>query len=530
MKKLIYTLLIIAIVASCSKSKLELVNPNDVQAINFWKTETDALQGVLGVYDAMQNDNLAGSQYFRLDVMTDNLTTNTNSDSWLDLRNFAGTGQSARVIGFWRWWYTVINRANLVIDKVGTMPVGSLPDASRARIIAEARFLRAYAYHELIMIYQGVPYYTKPNEALSEGIAPIKGGLIADSLINDLNNNIIPNMPVTDADGKGRATKGAAVALLGKLYMAKQDFVNAKATLSLLKQSPYSYALYSNYAKLFTPEDEFNTEAIFQVNFSASQLDGGEGFSYRIDTTTNPAVTPFGAPRNSYQVVNQFRDSYLYTDGRPRTTSTIYGTVSPLVNTNSQAINRDPRYRTTFFNNLDTTVSRKKFWNFTSTGVAFPSTANAGAVAVKKYFFISPIVYTNGNPQNYYLIRYADVLLMLAEAQLEVNSADPDIYTNLQLIRNRAGVTMFTPAAWAALSTADKRTAIRDERRWEFGFEHVRFFDFRRWGAAYTKQRLTAINTAIPASTPDVAFVQWPYPQQELDNNPALKATGNPGW
>jgi hypothetical protein len=380
-------------------------------------------------------------------------------------------------------------------------------------------------------MYQGVPYYSKPNGALSEGIAPTKGSVIADSLINDLIANIVPNLPVTDAGGKGRVTRGAAVALLGKLYMAKHDFENAKAVLLQLKQPPYNYSLYPNYARLFTPDDEFNNEAIFQVNFTANQLDGGESFSYRIDTTTSPGVTPFGVPRNVYQVVPQFRDSYLYVDGRPRSNSPIYGSASPLINNSSQAINRDPRFRATFFNNLDTTVSRKRFWNFTAaSGTSFPGAANAGAVAVKKYFFISPIVYTMGNPQNYYLIRYADVLLMLAEAELEVDPADPDIYNNLQLIRNRAGVAMFTTAAWDALLTDSKREAIRDERRWEFGFEHIRFFDFRRWGAAYTRQRLTAVNSAIPASTPDIAFVQWPYPQQELDNNPALKAAGNPGW
>jgi hypothetical protein len=533
MKNLKYILFLAVtfVITSCSKSKLELVNPNDVQASNFWKSETDALQGVLGVYDAFQNDNVAGNQYFRLDVMTDNLSTNTNSDSWLDLRNFAGTGLSSRVTGFWRWLFTVVNRANLVIEKVAAMPAASISDASRTMILAEAKFLRAYAYHDLIMIYQGVPFYTKPNQALSEGIAPIKGSVVADSLINDLIKNVIPNIPLTDVNGKGRATRGAAIALLGKLYMAKQDFVNAKATLRLLKQPPYSYSLYPNFARLFTPEDEFNNEAIFQINFTASQLDGGEAFSFRIDTTTNPAVTPFGAPRNAYQVVNQFRDSYLYTDGRPRTTSSVYGATSPLINNTSQAINRDPRFRATFFNNLDTTASRKRYWNFTpASATIFPGTVNSGSVAVKKYFFISPIVYTNGNPQNFYLIRYADVLLMLAEAELEVDPSDPDIFINLQMIRNRAGIAMFTSTAWAALSTDNKRIAIRDERRWEFGFEHVRFFDFRRWGAAYTKQRLQAINTSIPVGTPDLQFVQWPYPQQELDNNPALKATGNPGW
>jgi hypothetical protein len=306
--------------------------------------------------------------------------------------------------------------------------------------------------------------------------------------------------------------------------MDLKDWTNAVATLKSLKSAPYSYSLFNDYEKLFTPEVEFqNSEVMFHVNFIDSPLDNGGNFAIRIDTLTTPSVTPFNVPRNSFQITNGLRDSYLCTDGKPfAVTGTaphpIYGAKSTLASTTSIALNRDKRLKGSILSNIDNTPGGKKMWNYT-----------ANNIAIKKYFHISPIVY-NSNPQNYYMMRYADALLMLAEAELEVNPADADIFANVKLIRDRAGVAMFTQAAWDALTTAQKRTAIRDERRWEFAFEHVRFFDLRRWGLDFTKTTLRATNTAIPATTPDLMFVQWPYPLAELDNNPALKKGGNPGY
>jgi starch-binding outer membrane protein, SusD/RagB family len=518
--KFIISLSLLLLSTACDKSKLELTNPNEIQETEFWKSEKQALQGVLGVYDALQSDEIGGLRYYQLDVLTDNMGTNTNSESWLDIRNFAFNSNTARVVNMWRALYNVVNRANLTIDKVGQMPNTLIPDATKIRFIAEAQFLRAFAYHDLTLIYQGVPFYTKPNTTLSEGIAATKGSDIAKAMIEDLKNTVIPNLPVATSDG--RITRGAAVFLLGKFYMALKDWTNAATTLKSLKSAPYTYALFSDYERLFTPEVEFqNNEVMFHVNFIDSPLDNGGNFAIKVDTLTSPSVTPFNVPRNSYQITNGLRDSYLCTDGKPFLATTphpIYGAKSTLASTTNIAVNRDKRFKGAILSNIDNTPGGKKLWNYTGNGIA-----------IKKYFHISPIVY-NSNPQNYYMMRYADVLLMLAEAEVELNPADADIFANVKLIRDRAGVTMFTQTEWAALTTAQKRTVIRDERRWEFAFEHTRFFDLRRWGLEFTKTTLRAVNTAIPATTPDLMFVQWPYPLPELDNNAALKKGGNPGW
>jgi starch-binding outer membrane protein, SusD/RagB family len=520
--KFVLSLLVLCLATACDKNQLELSNPNEIQATEFWKTEKQALQGVLGVYDGLQNAEIGGARYAQLDVLTDNMNTNTNSETWLDIRNYAFSSSTTRVINIWRSLYTIVNRANVTIANLNAMPSTAISDAVKTRLLAEVLFLRAFAYHDLTLIYQGVPFYTKPNTTLSEGIAPTKGSEIAKAMIEDLKTSVIPNLPVSTSDG--RISKGAATFLLGKFYMDLKDYPNGLETLKSLKSAPYTYSLFSDYERLFTPEVEFaNSEVMFQVNFIDSPLDNDGTFGYKVDTLTSPSVTPFAVPRNIYSVLGGLSNSYLCTDGKPftvvgTTPHPIYGAKSTLASTTSIALNRDKRMKGSIFSNLDNTPGGKKLWNYTG-----------NAVGIKKYFHISPIVY-NSNPQNYYMMRYADALLMLAEAEVEVNPADPDIFANVKLIRDRAGVAMFTQAAWDLLTTNQKRTLIRDERRWEFAFEHVRFFDLRRWGVAYSKPLLYAANTAIPATTPDILFEQWPYPLPELDNNPALKKAGNPGY
>jgi starch-binding outer membrane protein, SusD/RagB family len=283
MKKIKFalSLLVLCLATACNKNQLELSNPNDIQETEFWKTEKQALQGILGVYDALQNDEIGGLRYYQLDVLTDNMGTNTNSESWLDIRNFAFTNSTTRIVNIWRSLFAVVNRANLAIDKITAMPATAISDASKARFIAEAQFLRAFAYHDLTLIYQGVPFYTKPNTTLSEGIAATKGSDIAKAMIEDLTKTVIPNLPLSTTDG--RITKGAATFLLGKFYMDLKDWTNAVATLKPLKSAPYTYALFPDYERLFTPEVEFqNNEVMFQVNFIDSPLDNGGNFAIKV--------------------------------------------------------------------------------------------------------------------------------------------------------------------------------------------------------------------------------------------------------
>lgn len=506
---LLYTLATTLLLAgtACTKKQLDVVNPNQIPDKDFWQTETDALTGLYGVYDAFQHNQLAGKFYREFDNISDNAFTISGAN-WAEIESSFHNPITARILNAWTAYYTIINRANLVIDRVTAMPAGSISDESRKRIIAEAFFLKAYAYLDLTTLWGNVPLYEHYLGTFDNGNAATDKASIVSAMEEELRDNVIPNLPVTiPSPEKGRAGRGAAVALLGKYYLFNKDYSNAAATLSTLMTAPYTYDLYPKYDELFTLAGEFSKENLFEINFEAGGIDNGESFSIRIDTSVTPLV-----PQAYWRPTNELVNSYLCTDGSPIANSPVYGNTSPLYNTALPYNNRDPRLRATVFTNLDNTPGGKKIWAY-SANIRF---------APKKYSMITSTQY-NGGPQNYYMIRYADVLLMYAEAENEAVGADPSVYDAVNKVRNRAGM----PDYPANLSQEDMRSYIRDERRWEFALEHQRYFDILRWRIA---------DSVIPPIGGVKVFTNprdylWPYPQNEMDNNPALKAQGqNEGW
>jgi hypothetical protein len=492
---------------SCSKTALNVNNPNQVSEKNFWVNEKDALAGLYGVYDAFQHNQLTGRFYSQFDNLSDNAYTNSGNN-WSDIESSNHTPANARIVNFWTQYYTIVNRANLVIDRVGAMPETAISEASRKRIVAEAMFLRAYAYLDLTTLWGNVPFYTRYLAGFDEGAAPANKEVILVEIQDGLKNQVIPHLPVTiGAAEKGRIGKGAAIALLGKYYLFNKDYGNAANTLRELFSAPYNYSLYPDYAKLFTSVGEFSSENLFEINFETGGIDNGESFSIQIDTNLTPTV-----PRNEWRPTNDLANSFLYIDGLPRANSALYGSRSPLFNSAQPYANRDPRLRANLFTNADVTPGGKKIWAFT----------NNVLYATKKWFMLTSTQY-NGGPQNYYLIRYADVLLMYAEAQNEQAGPDNSVYEAVNKIRRRIGMADYP----SGLTQEDMRARIRDERRWEFAFEHQRYFDLLRWRIAHT---------LIPPSHSKKVFTNprdylWPYPQDEMDNSPALQAYGqNEGW
>ena len=503
----IILLLISAVFFSCSKSELTLSDPNNVSESQYYKNETQALTGLAGVYDAYQSGNLIGKRYREFDHITDNATTYQDA-GWKAFETDTQNPSSPISNNFWVAYYTVVSRVNTLISAITNMPASSISDGSRNRIVAESSFLRDYAYCDLTALWGNVPLYLKPVGAFADGLASSTVDEVYTIMINDLKTNVIPNLPTTiSSSERGRIGQGAAIALLGKYYLYQKDYANASTTFKQIIDSKV-YNLYSDYAGLFTELGEFSSESLFEINFTGSSLDNGENFSVHIDTTASLIV-----PYQPFKPLASLVTSYLCSDGKPIATSTIYGAKSSLYVTATPYINRDPRLRATVFTNADNTPGGKHVWNY----------SNVNSFAVKKYSTISNIQYLNGGPQNYYVIRYADVLLMYAEAQNEAVGPDANVYAAVNQIRARVKM----PAYPVALSQDMMRQYIRDERRWEFALEHQRFFDLQRWGI--TGPLVTAASTIKLYTTPKDYL--WPYPQTEEDRNPAFHATGqNPGY
>lgn len=507
--KLACSILFAALVAAgsgCSKNGLDVTNPNQVTDDKYWNSETEALAGLYGIFDAFQSNQFAGKFYREFDNITDNAITISGAN-WAEIESSFHTPATARVLNVWTSYYTVINRANLVIDKVTAMAAGSISDASRKRIIAEAGFLKAYAYLDLTTMWGNVPLYDHALGIFDTGNKAEDKATIVGKM-EQLLKDAIPNLPVTIPSAeRGRIGRGAAIALLGKYYLFNNDYTNAATTLADVIKAPYTYDLYPKYDELFTLAGEFSKESLFEINFESGGIDNGESFSIRIDTNVTALV-----PQAYWRPTDALINSYLCTDGKPIANSTLYGTKSALYNTASPYTNRDPRLRATVFTNLDNTPGGKKIWAYTGT-IKF---------APRKYSMITSTQY-NGGPQNYYMIRYAEVLLMYAEAQNEVAGATTAVYTAVNKIRKRAGM----PDYPSGLTKDQMRGYIRDERRFEFALEHQRYFDLLRWRIA--DQVIPPIG-GVKAFTNPRDYL-WPYPQNEMDNNPVLKAQGqNTGW
>ncbi|WP_343702167.1 RagB/SusD family nutrient uptake outer membrane protein [Chitinophaga sp.] len=489
----------------CSKN-IEISNPNQLTERNFWRDEKDALMGLNGVLDAFQHNQFAGKFYREFDNLTDNAITISGAN-WAEIESSFHTSATARVLNAWTAYYTVINRANLLIARVKDMPEEGISSEARARIIAEASFLRAYAYLDLTTLWGNVPFYLEPLNAFDEGGQAAEKTAIVAAMEKDLEDNI-PHLPVNIPGAeKGRIGRGAAVALLGKYYLFNNEPAKAAATLKPLMSAPYAYSLFPRFDALFTLDGEFSAESLFEINFVSGGIDNGESFSIRIDTMLTPLV-----PQANWRPTPNLVNSFLCTDGKPIQTSALYGPASPTFSAAKPYEGRDLRLRASVLTNADITPGGKKIWAFTN-NIPF---------APRKYFMLTSTQY-NGGPQNYYMIRYAEVLLMYAEAENEAAGANTAVYTAVNEIRRRAGVA----ACPAGLTQEQMRQYIRNERRWEFAFEHQRYFDLLRWRIA---EYVIPPIGGVKVFTAPKDYL-WPYPQNEMDNNPALKAQGqNEGW
>lgn len=503
LKHYIVSLFILTIAAlGCKEGTLDVKDPNKIPEADFYQNESDALFGLYGIYDAYQNTNLFGAQMSNIDQISDNLSNNSSSDGF---RAFQLSAQdpftNPRVDGFFLHGYNVVNRANYVIKRVTDMSNTQISSAGRKRVLAEAAFLRCYAYFLLVNLYRDIPYYTDPVTITSTPVGPTKGTVIYQNLITEL-NAIIPDLPVDIAGNeKGRSGKAAAITLLGMIHMYKSDFPNALETLKPLLSAPYSFELYPSYVNLFTPAGEFSKESIFEINFDGSPNDQSANFSDQIDTTLQPFK-----PRNNLSPTAKLVDSYLCTDGKPIANSPLYGTKSPLYNNSgvNKFKNRDPRLRGTILTSADVLSNGGKLWSFN----------NNNNYGIRKYIEITTTKYAK-NPQNFYVFRYADVLLMVAEAQNEITGPNTLVYDCVKKVRDRVGM----PGYPAGLTKEQMREMIRDERRWEFAVEWQRYFDLKRWGII--QDAIAASGVAEKVFTNPRDYV-WPIPQTELDRNPNM--------
>jgi starch-binding outer membrane protein, SusD/RagB family len=495
---------------ACNKDFLDKTPPDAVSTEIFFASEADVQSAVAGVYSRLQQ-NFLGYERVYLDGLTDNawLWDNNNQSNFANMT----TGSISASLGgamanMYSTPYRAIASCNYFLDNVDKAPI---TEAKKNVAKAEVRFIRALSYFDLVQDFGGVIIYKHfPSTLESAKIAKSTKEEVYAFIEEDL-DFAIANLP--DDKYSGHAVKGSALGLKGRVLITEQKWGDAVTVLQQVMNSG-KFALSNNYAALFRTAGQATAAVNTEIMFSTQYL-----------ATTNPQRTSPGAAGmdielgwfSLMQPLQDLVNDYEMTDGKPITESPLYNSANPYAN-------RDPR--------LDLSVKLPgEVWKNSAGAVWGGSYTSFTGFLVEKYVDLSRAPFTTATAtqtdQDYIHLRYADVLLMYAEAKNEVSGPDASVYAAIDQVRQRPGINM-PKTDQAKYNTKEKlRDYIRHERRVEFAFEGQRYNDLKRWNIAHIK--LPTLKT--PSGTP-LVFEQknylLPFQQSELDNNPNL--VQNPGY
>ncbi|HSC36945.1 MAG TPA: RagB/SusD family nutrient uptake outer membrane protein [Chitinophagaceae bacterium] len=491
-------LLIIAF--SCSKN-LNKTNTSFPTVSSYFKNSDELLKGTNAIYSIYHSGSLIGREWFFLhDLRSDDVTSGGGQLEVprAQILNGSTTSDNAVMNSVWNGLYTVIHRSNTVIDNG---PKVTDNNALRDRCVAEAKFFRGWAYFELVSLWGPVPLYTTQVTSPDQFQPRAAEDKVYAQLIQDL-KDAAAGLPATTTD-LGRVTRPAANAMLGRAYMQSGDYASAKAALLAIT----GFSLNDNYSDNFDEEHEFNKESILEAVF----VDKGDN-NFNWGYTGDDAAQPQSSVRNqeyspiawrnlipSNRFLNEFENTATgaaKTD--PRFAMAVYQTGDKYFNNTLTLSDADQNGNGSIVNNVAKKISWRKFMLiYKST-----STFDPGGI-------------------NQRIIRYAEVLLMLAECENElgnIGTATTGAIGYLNQIRDRPSVGMpHYPTAQYPVSTKDQVTkAIMHEKTVELGDEEVRNRDILRWRK---KGYFTTDPLSYFKANRDELL---PIPQQEIDNNPQL--------
>ncbi|MFA6083260.1 RagB/SusD family nutrient uptake outer membrane protein [Mucilaginibacter sp.] len=472
--------------ASCKKS-LDLQPISDATVNNSYNTASQAEAALAGAYNTfVGSDYYIWDNIYTSDVRSDNHYAGGDNPDFFQYDNLTLTATNSKVYGDWSNLYNGILKANTVIQRVPLITDPSLAADRKAEIVGEAKFLRAYHYFQLVKNWGGVPLVTVPVTTTDPADINIPRASVADvytQIITDLTDaaGVLPDSYGDASVNKARATKGAANALLAKVYAQKpdRDYNKVLTYADAVISSPAGYALVK-YSDLFDDNHYNNSESILEAQFNGTTIGNWSPSLLLPPSITSTTWRKFITP--SKDLANAFDSE----GDVVRKNQTMLFEQAPWVD---------------------------EYWSATINGVVpFP---------YKQRNLV------NGNSTSrQYMLRLADIILLKAEA-LNALGRTGEAATEVNKIRTRAGLGN-TPAA----SQAAMALAIEKERRLELAQEGQRWDDLVRYGRAETV--MNALNETNLVTGQKVNYnmtVQkelLPIPQTELNRNPAL--TQNPGY
>ncbi|MEL7121280.1 MAG: RagB/SusD family nutrient uptake outer membrane protein, partial [Bacteroidota bacterium] len=473
-------------VCSCS-DLLDKAPLDQLTDDTFYQTESDADRAVLAAYSPMADVEWVGKGWMITEIPSDNSQPGGTDPDFTPIDNFTVTADNLPVANFWAFHYRQVTLANVVIDKVEEMTISEI---KKNEFIAEAKFLRAIAYFDLVRVFGGVPLITSAPAFDQDLLYPRAIESEVYDLVKEDFAFAAEHLPVQRiGSGLGRATKGAALAFLAKVQLNTREYVaardNAKAVMDL-----GVYDLMDDFSDNFElSTSDNNKESIFQVQFTGCGPFG-----------TGNALQAFFAPWG--EGITKDRDGW----GSQIPTAPVKN--NPNTTILDAITKEDARRHTTLMlpNAYYPTI------NPGDGGYTYPGGgASAVNANIKKYVVGSgPDICFMSTPQNYHMMRFAEVLLIYAEAVMVIQggvASDPLALEAFNRVRTRA---QLEPVDQFDLDM------LLNERRAELAFEGDRWFDLVRTGKAIETLTLHGKNI-------DAHNLKFPIPSAEIEINPKLE-------
>lgn len=477
--KTIYILALILLFSSCEKGldKYPLDGPSSATMLS---TEEEVTMAVNGVYNSLWMSFGYGLPEFQMTDCATDIGWERADVLWQNMGNGLAEQENGVVASIWSGYYKGIGRANFILANIGRA-AGKIPESRYQSYIAEVKFLRAYFYHRLLLLYGNIPLITTPIISIEDTQhAAASEKEVTDFLLAEL-DAAIPHLSPGASSASGKASKAAALALKMRIALFDERWEEViTAGQRFLNEHP-NYGIDDQFGNLFTAAGQQNSKEIiftmqYKFNFTNWSTQGtdsrmAQGFSAKIPTQS-------------------LVDSYECTDGLPIHQSALYNPAFPFRN-------RDPRLSATVAlpgsvykgYQFETHKDSALCWNYNTN----PATRVGNQDATNPFASFSGYCWRKYSEDNrslgagisevpHIIFRFADVLLMYAEAKVEANQIDNNVNTAFNRVRQRASVNM--PPVTGQKTQEEWRSLIRKERKYEFAWEGLRLQDIRRWKLA----------------------------------------------
>lgn len=528
MKQLKYVGRLLAMGAMMVSCSLDFNPTGAYSDATFWLSEKNAESGLVGCYLPLSHGSMYGGLAMAMEeCASPNAYNYDNRANWNDIAQGTQTAEGGIFSGRWQDAYIGIGRCNTLLANIDQNT--ELNQDRIDQMKAQARFLRALYYSILVNYYDDVPFITDAPDIVQENLPRTDRKEIVTFMVEELDSvsKILPSSYSAQED-QGRATSGAALALKAKiLFFEASPLFNTENSQEAWRKAAdaaeavmqLGYGLHDDYEELFSEDGEHSSECIFDVEF----VDEPKGLGHSTDIVMRQW--------NNAAPLKNFVDAYWMEDGKPREESQYADA--------ENYEHMDPRfYKTIVYPGATWMGEVVKTDN---TNVLF--TNRQTGFIYKKYTVYTEKTPTEDernlgedcSPINIMLLRYADILLMYAEAKNELGEMDETVWnTTIRAIRQRAGFTAASALDFPGGSKEDIMTHIRYERRIEFAGEGTYYNDLRRWKRAEEEManlniyRYDGVQIGTRNFNKDRDY-WWPVPASQIEADPALRPN-NPGW